>query len=333
MKKIIHILLFFVMSLVAQAQATGVKRVSVDSLGQVTKIAFGGFNSEKGTQEMWTSISEMKPHLFISLGDIISSDANAMSHLAGRYLKQLDKKFYRWFLERVPQLSVWNQHELGAYSSSGFSDDQLMKIRDAYLMFYDIKNEQMPSAKGVYYSKEIKQKEKSIKIYLLDVNSFRTKDEILGDEQWLWLRKEVEKSEASAHILVSGFPFFTEGKKEYSWKNNFPNSMQKLKDFINLFSDKSFVFMSGGMRGAMLAKYQLPDVKYPLYEINSSAMNVAGKARKKIKGKSVEESLFPGRNFGMMTIKWDDPMQLKVEIFDIQSFNVREIQIYLDDLH
>lgn len=324
--KYLFLVLFWNSVLVAQVPK--VKRISVDTIPSVSKIAFGSTNSEKGPQEMWTSITEMKPDLFISLGNIISGKSKTTHDVLAKYLKQIDKKFYRFFLSRVPQLVVWNQHEW----LDGVSEEDQTKLRAAFLSFYGLTNEMFPSSKGVYYAKTIENKERSVKFYLLDVNSFRSKEEILGDEQWKWLRKEVETSDAQAHILVSGFPFFTEGKKEYSWKNNYPQSFQKLNEFVALFSDKSFVFMSGGMNGSMLTKYTMNNVNYPLFEINASALNVAGKSRGKVKGKSVEESLYAGRSFGMLTIKWEDPMQFRVELFDIQSFNVREIKIYLDDL-
>lgn len=320
--------IFLLGNVLSIAQIPKTKRVAVDTVPFISKIAFGGMNRESKPQEMWTSIAEMKPDLFISLGDIISSKSKTSQELIEKYSKQIDKKFYRFFLYRVPQLMVWNQTEW----IQGANEAKQEALRAAFLAFYAYTNDQFPNPKGVYYSKTIEHKEKSVKFYLLDVNSFRTKDEILGEEQWQWLRKEVETSDAQAHILVSGFPFFMEGKKEYSWKNNYPQSFQKLQDFIGLYSDKSFVMMSGGIQGSLLTKYQIPTVKYPLYELSSSAINVAGKARKKVKGKSEEESVYAGRSFGMMTIKWEDPMQFKVEIFDIQSFNVREIKIYLDDL-
>lgn len=310
------------------AQLPSIKRMPIDSVATFSKIAFGSFNSEKSAQEVWTSIVEIKPHLFISMGDIISGNNKSIDEVYAKYTKQLDKKFYRWFLERIPQLSVWNTNE----SQLSNSNVSLDKLRKANLEFYGLDSSLLPASNGLYYTKEIQQKGKSIQFYMLDVHSFRTKDNVLGEKQMQWLRKEVENSEAAAHILVSGFPFFLTSKKSLSWAENYATSFQQLKDFMKLFSDKSFLLMSGGARGAVLSKNTISELTYPVYEINSSALNVAGKSRKKTKGKSLEETFYVGRNFGLMTIKWSDPMQFTFEIFDIQSFNVREIKIYLEDL-
>lgn len=327
--KWIYSILMVFCALQINAQLPSVKRMHIDSVPSFSKIAFGSFNSEKSAQEVWTSIVEIKPHLFISMGDIISGNNKSIEEVYAKYAKQLDKKFYRWFLERIPQLSVWNVNES---QLSNNSNGSLEELRKANMKFYGLDSNSLPASNGLYYTKEIKQKGKSIQFYMLDVHSFRTKDNVLGEKQMQWLRKEVETSNASAHILVSGFPYFLTSKKSLSWAGNYAASFQELKNFIKLYSDKSFILMSGGARGAVLSKNIIPEVNYPIYEINSSALNVAGKSRKKVKGKNLEESFYVGRNFGLMTIKWSDPMQFTFEIFDIQSFNVREIKIYLEDL-
>ncbi|MBW7937244.1 MAG: alkaline phosphatase family protein, partial [Flavobacteriales bacterium] len=171
--------LCFLITLVAspqiysQAAIREVKRVPLDSVKQVTKIAFGSCNNPSLPQEMWVNIIQHKPDIWLWLGDNIYGNSRNMETLAKKYNKQLSKVPYVEFLKKVPVVGIWDDHDFGANNA----DKTYPMKEQSQQLFLDFIGEPLHSArrdqKGIYTSYTFGETGKQIKFILLDVRYLR----------------------------------------------------------------------------------------------------------------------------------------------------------------
>lgn len=112
-----RILLLFLLAAISHAI------VPLDQANIPQKIAFGSCNKADRPQIFWDKIAEYTPDLFVWLGDIIYADHSIflgwrrpgdVADVRRNYALQLRNEAYRTFLEQVPVVGVWDDHDLGA---------------------------------------------------------------------------------------------------------------------------------------------------------------------------------------------------------------------------
>lgn len=333
--------LCFLITLVAspqiysQAAIREVKRVPLDSVKQVTKIAFGSCNNPSLPQEMWVNIIQHKPDIWLWLGDNIYGNSRNMETLAKKYNKQLSKVPYVEFLKKVPVVGIWDDHDFGANNA----DKTYPMKEQSQQLFLDFIGEPLHSArrdqKGIYTSYTFGETGKQIKFILLDVRYHRDQPgenaDILGEEQWTWLENELKQSEAQIHIIASGTQVLSDKILSERWMA-YPTAIKRLFSLLKTHAVPGLFLLSGDIHCAEMMMLSSAELPYTLYEFTSSGLTHAGWIAGARKNTYKMRNPSCTRNYGLITIQWNEPVSIKVELRDIQDFVLQETTIYLEDL-
>ncbi len=312
-----------------------VTRVPIDSIKNVDVIVFGSCNHQGLAQEMWLNMMEYKPDVFVFLGDAVYGDCKSANCVVKTYNKQLKKPYFTEFLEKIPMIGTWDDHEYGT-NNSGI-ENPIKKESQRY--FLDFIGEPANSARrqqeGIYISYTFGQEGQKVKFILLDERYFRDKPgengDMLGEVQWAWFEKELNNSHAQINIIGSSSQFLSTKTTCDRWEQ-YPKSQKRMYEVIRKSKKPGVIFISGDIHCAEMMMYNTADLNYPLYEFTSSGLSHAHQSAKINSNKFKIQKPFCGLNYGMITINWTTPISLKIEIKDIQNFTVQEQTLYLEDL-
>lgn len=178
--------------------------------------------------------------------------------------------------------------------------------------------------------------------------------EMLGEEQWIWLEKELEQSDAQAHIIVSSVQILTTNPLVESWCHFKEERVRLLRLLTHRSDGKNIpgvVLLSGDVHHAEILSSHPDHCKeidslstLPLLEVTSSGLthscqgpfygfmckpilNFFSKHRSKYSLEDGKEqtyasdvNFFTKRNFGSIQIDWDD----KVDPVGSATVNVHD---------
>lgn len=326
---------FWMFPVFSQLNTEGIERLSLDSVTHISRIAFGSCNHQDLPQEMWLNVIENQPDLWIWLGDNIYGDTKDPQVLADKYHKQLRKPNYQRLLSRVPVIGTWDDHDYGQ-NNAGIDNPIKKESQQLFLDFIgEPKNSPRRERDGIYHSYVFGEKNKQVKIILLDIRYFKEKEsetaDILGEAQWKWFEEELMNSNARINLIATGTQFLSTKPTCETW-TDFPASVKRMYDIIKRSEKPGIMFLSGDIHCGELMKNASSYLNYPIYEFTSSGLTHAhwGPGIKKNAYKI--QNPFCSLNYGLMTINWKEPVSIKVELKDVQNFTAQEVTIYLDDL-
>lgn len=162
--------------------------------------------------------------------------------------------------------------------------------------------------------------------------------EMLGEEQWKWLRHELLSSHADLNIIVSSVQIWTTNPAMESW-GQFPKEQERLWNLVQEHYAKASVgpimFWSGDVHHAEI-------IGQPGYfEVTSSGMThhcgqpkLYGQLCRPIlesfkDHRWKEDSFFVGLNYGVLTVDWNTRVAT-VEIKNDQGDTVLQVDQLLD---
>lgn len=277
---------------------------------------------------MWSEIIAAEPDLFIWTGDIIYGDSHDPMVLKNKYDKQKNKPGYQKLLQKVPVIGSWDDHDYGV-NNGGKYFSKKEESKEQLLDFLDVDvNNPVRKHKGVYQSYIYGPNDRQVKIMLLDCRSFRdtvyrhpeTKadlvnpdGDVLGEEQWKWLEKELESSKAKVNIIVSGIQVIASEHRFEKWAN-LPKARKRLFDLIASVKPSKTLFISGDRHIAELSKIDLKGLGYPLYDVTSSGLTHTWSEVNEEPNKTRVGELVVKKNFGLLRFDWSDPDQVKVSM-------------------
>ena len=315
-------------------------------LGQETQnkftIAFGSCAHEDKKQPILRKIADIKPDLFIYLGDNIYGDTYDMSILKAKYALLAKKPEFQALKKATKIIATWDDHDYGM-NDIGRHYPYKLESKQFFLDFFEepISSERR-KRDGIYTSYSFDKNGKKIQIILLDTRTFRddlrtyrgeyhTKSKyfypldyfphnnsdstLLGSEQWIWLKKELERP-FDIRIIGSSTQFGIEYNGYESWAN-FPNEQQKLLSLIKETKANGVFFISGDVHYAELSSINEPDI-YPIYDFTSSGItstwHFATPNKNRIEGPVMDN------HYGLITIDFNlsDP-KIKLEAIDINE--------------
>ncbi|OII74014.1 uncharacterized protein cubi_02816 [Cryptosporidium ubiquitum] len=93
--------------------------------------------------------------------------------------------------------------------------------------------------------------------------------DMLGEDQWKWLEKELSNSKALANIIISSVQVTTLYPVVESW-GHFPNSRKRLLSLIGKTKPRGLLFLSGDVHWGQI--FESNDSQKSLVEITSSGM-------------------------------------------------------------
>jgi len=318
-KILILSLSFLILSCNSKAKLQDDAAVKTDTTNEFV-IAFGSCNKHNETQDMWDVIAVQQPDLWIWLGDMIYGDTKNMSKMKEKYVLQNQVKEYADFVAEVPIIGTWDDHDYGVNNGDKFYPMK-KESRDLALDFLRVpKKAQVWNREGLYQNHEYTFDGKLIRVILLDIRYFSdrafkknkkyTKDpkaDILGKEQWKWLKQELAKEE-DLLIIGSGIQFIPEEHRFEKWAN-FPSSRTKLFDLLDADLSKNIILLSGDRHLAEISKIDLPSKS--VIEITSSGLTHHYRGFNGEPNTARIGDVCPERNFGSIKLT-SDSMFLRI---------------------
>ncbi len=311
----------------------------------ITTIAFGSCLKETRPQPIWKSVINLKPDIFVLLGDNIYGDTHDMTKLREKWNKFNSIQGFQELRANCRLLAVWDDHDYGE-NDAGL---EYPRKAESQQIFLDFLNEPRDSVRrkshGIYDSIILGPVGKRVQFILLDTRYFRTslkralqrksgngpyepndskKAELLGREQWNWLEKTL-KIPADLRIIASSIQVLSANHGWETW-GNFPNDRARLLNLL-MHTKGASIIISGDRHSAEISQFHLPD-GFPLLDITSSAMNQRQRPNSEKNTYRIGEKYF-NENFGLIEIDWSQKKpSVEVSICDLQG--VSQIKHELD---
>lgn len=287
-------------------------------------LAFGSCNRQNLEQPLWEPIINHNPDLFMFLGDNIYGDTNDMQVLEEKYNLQKNQKDYKNLRSKMPVVGVWDDHDYGK-NDAGKEYSFKEESQQLFLDFFDISEQDARRNRaGVYSSYDLKWKEHTIRVILLDARYHRDELErknriyqlnesgtILGEEQWNWLENELSDEKTSLYIIASGIQFIAEDHAYEKWAN-FPSERQRFFDLIVAKQPNAVMLLSGDRHIAEISRIQLEGLDYPLVDVTSSGLTHVWENAPQEPNQHRMGSLINQLNYGLLKIEETTENRLRV---------------------
>lgn len=252
------------------------------------------------------SIAELKPDVFVWMGDNVYGDTEDMAVLRQKYQVVKDIPAYQRVLKEATILGTWDDHDYGENDAG----KEFPKKAESQQVFLDFIDEPKVSPRriqeGVYSLRDFGPEGKQVRVILLDTRYHRdpigSDGSMLGEAQWAWLEQALVQSKASVNIVVSSIQFLPEGHRFEKW-SNFPKEQKRMLDLLARSEVPPVLFLSGDRH---LAEISLDSerVGYPLYDITSSSLNFPLGGVKDEPNDHRVGSNFRLANFGTLSFDW-----------------------------
>ncbi len=302
-------------------------------------IGIGSCNRTDLPQDIWSSILENHPQLFIWLGDIVYGDTHDMSVLRSKYERLKSEPGYVSLRTSTEVIGVWDDHDYGVNDGG-----RHYKMRDEskleLLKFLDQDSDTKYNHPGAYESFDYQ--DGAIKIILLDSRYFRDTlmtnpdpgsrylpnpvGDILGEEQWKWLEEELASSEALIHIIGNGIQVLPEEHGYEKWAN-FPAARERLLTLLKKYRPEGLLLISGDRHMAEFSELQFDD-GYRIREFTSSGMTHSWSENSYEPNRYRVGEKVTDRNFGIIRIE-ADYRKIKLEIRGLEDSLLRTWEIQL----
>lgn len=271
------------------------------------RVAFGSCNDQTKRQDHWTWIAREDPQLWIWLGDNIYADRATLGERRQWYRLLKDNPAYRKFIDQVPVLGTWDDHDYynenadGSYEEKDGSKALLLEFMD---VAYD---NPVRSRPGVFQSYAFGPIGQRTQVILLDLRYFQNKNKtrrsLLGDLQWQFLEEEILQSNADLFLIGSSLnvssPVAISSLE--GWRG-FPEEQKRLYNLLAA-TDKPCVLMSGDRHMGEIYRIVLPSGK-PVYEVMSSGLTHA--VGVKLPSPERLGEMVGRKNYGFLQIDWTD---------------------------
>ena len=317
----------------------------------VTSIAFGSCNTAQREIPILATIAGESHDLFMYVGDNVYGDARAynadLPELRENYAALAARPEFRLLRSAVPMLATWDDHDYGMndmgrdFPFKGFAEQLFLDFWGAS------EDDPRRQREGIYDAQIFGPEGQRVQVIMLDTRYFRSDltrtdeygaegreryipsdnpdQDMLGSAQWAWLADQLAEP-ADLRLIVSSIQVLAEGHGWEAWRT-MPLERDRLFRLINESGAQGVVFVSGDRHSAGL--YRRDDVaSYPLYEITSSALNMASSRENTEPGPNRLGQMYSAENYGVIGIDWDQD-QLSLEIRDMDGDAVRQESISL----
>ncbi len=294
----------------------------------LSKITFGScYRAHNGHSKLWPLIIEEDSDLWIWMGDSYYADkwrsepaTTKEEFFDAQKLNFETDELYKELTSKTPVVAIWDDHDYG--QNNGGADYEFKEeSKEIFLDFYQ-EPEKSPrrSREGIYTSYMFGPKGKRVQIILLDLRTFRSplkegerladpsrgkclpeesaSATMLGEAQWDWLAKELEK-EADLRVIGSSVQFVSEFDGWEAWAN-FPKEKKKFVELVKAKKAEGVVFISGDAHKGELHLQEF-DGCYSFWDLTSSSLisGVPHNETQTLCGVAYDQP-----NYGMLRINW-----------------------------
>ncbi len=315
----------------------------------LSRIAFGSCAKQDKPQPIWDAVVEMKPQLFIFLGDNIYGDTEDMALLKSKW-GQLDAQpGYEKLKQTCRVIGTWDDHDYGA-NDAGVEYPKKRESQQLFLDFLRVPADHpRRRQEGVYDAPVFGPPGKRVQVILLDARYHRSalkkgykpgepgdgyrgpyapnedpQATVLGDVQWKWLAEQL-KVPAELRLICSGVQILPTEHGSESW-GNFPLERKKLFELIRDTKARGVVLLSGDRHLAEIMRLPADEfgIGYPITEVTSSSLNAPSGNITKAGVRFANEInryrvglTFFDVNFGGIEIDWDQtPPLVRAQVRD-----------------
>jgi len=315
------------------------------ALAQPTlRFAFGSCNDQNKPQAYWQTISDAKPDVFIWTGDNVYADTDDPAIFRAVYDLQLGHPEYQAFVRSVPTIiGTWDDHDFGL--NDGGKEFHAKELAKAELFrFLNVPENDLARGRlGVYMSRLYGNGTQRVKVILLDTRWFRdpltrtappnprylpSEDgDVLGEEQWTWLRQELSRNEADFHVIVSSIQVVAREHRFEKWAN-FPSALNRLYDLLSETRPNRPIFISGDRHVSEISEETVDGYERPIIDITSSGLtNVWSGMSDEVNSRALGPKMGVP-NFGVIDFDWssDGPRAI-LSIRDMRGRTLQEIDV------
>jgi len=295
-------LVSLILILISSSAFSQIIKPELDTSKKYHRIIFGSCNDQNSSQPLWKAMTKTNADLFIWLGDAIYADWKSTEDIKRAYSLLLANPDYKEFQETIPLIGTWDDHDYGSDNADG-NLSYKKESQSLYLDFLGVDPESPRRLQeGGYYSYDLGEEDKKIKIILLDNRYFKGIDPeapLLGEEQWQWLENELQNSTASFHIIAAGLPIFSPLIPYTEEWAEHPKELNRMLDLLKKYKVKAPFFISGDKHFSSIYK------RYGQLEFMSSGMtHLADRRTWWYLGRKYPYTFF-GLSFGMLEISWE----------------------------
>lgn len=233
-------------------------------------IAFGSCNEDLLPQDFWRSIAAFRPDVFLFCGDNVYCDSYDIAEKQIIYDGLGANPEFARFRRQVPIVATWDDHDYGVNDCGAEYPAKL----ESKKLFLDFFGEPVDSARrergGVYTSHWLGTAPFNVQILMLDLRWFRTGTQLLGEEQWEWLERELRKP-AGLKLLVSSSQFAADEHRWDRW-TLYPEEQLRLLTLVDDLRLENFVVLSGDMHYGEFSRTFTP-LGREIIDFTSSGLN------------------------------------------------------------
>lgn len=287
MPKLIYLLLFI-----------SITNIQTIAYAAPQKILFGSCSHQDKEMPILNAINKENADLFIFLGDNVYGDTENMSQLANKYKLLGNNQGIKTLRENTPTIAIWDDHDFGK-NDAGAEYPQKEASRKIMLDFWnEPKNSERYTRKnGIYTAYMYGEKNEKIHVIMPDLRWNRSKlnsvskekyyterksknmgpyspsekptASMLGETQWQWLEKELQKP-SKIKVIASSLQLLPEFTGWESWAN-FPYDRNRLFSLIKKHKVNGVIVISGDTHWGEVSKVS-NNLDYPLWEVTSSGL-------------------------------------------------------------
>jgi len=267
-------------------------------------------------------------------------------------------KGFTMLRKETPMIATWDDHDYGR-NDVGADFRYKEQSRKIFLEFWgEPKGSERWSQKGgIYTSYMYGPKDKRVQVIVLDTRFNKTPQykierkafearyakfnqgdylvnpgydaQLLGEEQWAWLKEELQK-EADVRIIVSSIQILAEFNGWEAW-SIFPKERERLYELLEKTDAQGVIITSGDVHYGEIVKMDRCN-NYPLWELTTSGIN---QGWPKIPANNLRVGEYYDKpNFATITIDWErqDPM-ITMSIFTEENKAVLTQSIALSSIN
>ncbi len=294
-------------------------------------------------------MSTSKPQLLLFTGDNIYGDTDDMSMLRAKYNKLARNPAFASLRNSCPVLATWDDHDYGV-NDGGADYAQRDESQTEFLDFWQIPPQSpLRKRRGVYDAKMFGPVGQRTQIILLDTRYFRSAlkkgdrrvggpyvpddtptKTMLGDQQWQWLKKQLQQP-AELRLIVSSIQFVASSAGQECWAN-LPQQRQQMLDLIQSTRASGVLFISGDRHWSEISAVT-PEGGYAMVDVTCSSLNQLHPRGTPTTNDFRISKTYHRENFGVLSVDWQDSdPPIHISIQDIEGSPQIEKTIRLSEL-